>query len=153
MGTLRSVMEAVETILVSTLGYTRARHNFTTTGIPRSLVHKSYSFINISGAPLYTSDNRSDLGLNSSMVFVITLLWKNRGSQNTTGTLQEAMLDALDEFERVEDALVKNQSQQYNENNLIRNFSIDPYANETEKGQEFTEISFDLVVDVERLMS
>lgn len=125
MGVLRSTISAVETQLTG-LGYTRSKLNFTVEEVPRSVAHKAYSFGPAQINPAYLAGNTADYAYLAPFQVSLLILWKARGSHNTTGTYQEAYLDALDAFEALETELVKNQAQANKENNLIAAADISP---------------------------
>lgn len=146
MGTLRNTVDAVETQLTG-LSYTRSKLNFTLEHVPRSVAHRSYTFGRAIITPAYLAGNTSDYAHLGPFQIPLLILWKARGSHNTAATFQEAYLDALDAYEAIEVELVKNQSQAYQENNLIQSAEITPLISDD---QDLLLINIVLNIDVVR---
>lgn len=147
MGILRSVLAAVETILVEQ-SYTRAKENFTLDQVPRTKSHKAYTFGPASIRPSYVASNCVDY-LNT--VASLLIMWKVHGSHNADGTQAEGYLDALDEFEGLEDALVRDQLRANDEHIAFGDTALEPWFSEGE-GQDYLLITIPLVFDVARDM-
>lgn len=148
MGKLRDVLSSVESSL-SSLGYNRAKLNFTLENVPRSIAHCSYTFGEAAIQPEYLDNNRADYGLGESSI-ALMILWKVRGSHNASGSYQEGYLDLLDAYEELETALVKNQPQNFGENNLFGSAAISPLYGED--NQEYLLLSIELILDAIREM-
>ncbi len=148
MGKLRDIISSIETAL-SGLSYPRAKLNFTLDHVPRSVAHKSYTFGEAQIQPEYLNSNRADYGSAETSI-ALMILWKVRGSHNASGSYQEGYLDLLDAYEQLEDALVKNQTQSYGENNLFAGAVISPLY--TEDSQEYLLLTIDIILDAIREM-
>lgn len=148
MGTLRSALSAIETQL-NGLGYSRSKLNFTIEGVPRSVAHRSYTFGPAQINPAYLAGNTADYAYLAPFQVDLLILWKAKGTHNTSGTFQEAYLDALDAFEALETELVKNQGQSVQENNLIAGAGLAPVIADE---QDFLLLTLTLNIDVIRTM-
>lgn len=145
MGTLRAVVSAVESILVSQ-GYCRAAVNFTLDAVPASTGHRTFTLAGARIAPLYQAANISDY---AGSVLGVLILWKARGDHNASGRFQESFLDLLDAYEELETALVKNQPRLNDENNIIASASIAPLLLD---GQDWLVLDIELNLDALRAM-
>lgn len=107
MGTIRDILDDVETILVAQ-GYTRAQENFNLDRVPASILHKAYTFGSANINPTYISSNVADY---AGTTINLLICWEVMGSHNTTRTYVEGYADALDALESLESALVAQQLQ------------------------------------------
>jgi len=146
MGKIRQIITDIEQILAS-LGYRRAKENFTLSLVPRSVAHKSYTFGQALLAPVYLCSNRTDY---SGSTFVLNIAWKVFGPHNAARTFQEGYLELLDAYEQLEDALVKTQLMNNSENNSLSEAQITPLL--TEERQDILLLTVRLSVDAVRLM-
>ncbi len=146
MGTLRSVISAMETILTAQ-GYTRAKENFTLEQVPKSIIHQAYTFGDMAILPAYVSGNYVDY-LGTTME--LRIAWSTHGSHNATHTLQEALLDIADAYEALETAMVKDQLGGNAEEITFGACRISPLLGE--ENQYYLLLAIPIVFDVRREM-
>jgi len=138
---LRSAIEDVGTILEG-LGCVRTELNFTLDQVPASTAHKAYTFGRLHGTPQYYANNTEDL---AGTILPVLIAWQAKGDHNSTGTFNEGYLDAADFYITARTALVKNQSQNQDENNTVGDFDIAPLIVDI---QDYILIQINVVLDI-----
>lgn len=141
---LSAVIGDIETILQAQ-GYTRAKENFTLDRQPMTVIHKSYTFGQSRFNPKYPTYQAADY-IDSSVSLLI--MWQVFGDHNAAVTSAEGYLDALDAFETLESAVVKDQEHNQNEDVTVSGFQMDPW--ESDDNQDLILMTITLNIDAYR---